>query len=127
MNLQLQAQAILEMRRRGILPDYVWPDEYTSRRTGQTYRLKNPQVRQFIYDDSPRYMLLKGGEGGGKSAAGVIKDLNRLRRGCSGIMISTDLEHFKKSIWPTFREWCPWNCVVIILGAIKIFYNGISE
>jgi hypothetical protein len=57
-------------------------------------------------------MLLKGGEGGGKSAAGVIKDLNRLRRGMNGIMVSTDLEHFKKSIWPTFKEWCPWNCVI---------------
>jgi hypothetical protein len=112
MNLQLQAQAVLEMRRRGILPDYVWPDEYTSRRTGNPYQLNNPQVRQFIYDDSPRYFLLKGGEGGGKSAAGVIKDLDRLRRGCNGIMISTDLEHFKKSIWPTFREWCPWHCVI---------------
>jgi hypothetical protein len=111
-SLQLQARAILELKQRGVLPDYVWPSEYTSKRTGQPYQLNTPQVRQFIDNDTPRYALLKGGEGGGKSAAGVIKDLNRLRRGCNGIMVSTDLEHFKKSIWPTFKEWCPWHCVI---------------
>jgi hypothetical protein len=111
-SLQLQARAILELKGRGILPDYVWPEQYTSKRTGQLYQRNTPQVRQFIDNDTPRYALLKGGEGGGKSAAGVIKDLNRLRRGCNGIMVSTDLEHFKKSIWPTFKEWCPWHCVI---------------
>lgn len=104
--------AILELRERGVLPDYVWPEQYTSARTGNPYQMVSDSVRDFIYSDSPRYRLLKGGEGGGKSAAGVIKDLNRLRRGCNGIMVSTDLEHFKKSIWPTFREWCPWHCVI---------------
>jgi len=112
MNLQLQAQAILELKRRGILPDYVWPAEYTSNRSGKLYQLVNNQVAEFIHNDRPRYMLLKGGEGGGKSAAGVIKDLNRLRRGCNGICVSTDLEHFKKSIWPTLKEWIPWHCVI---------------
>jgi hypothetical protein len=111
-NLQLQAQAILEMRRRGILPDYQWPEHYKSAKTGQIYTPQNEAVKEFIANDKPRYMLLKGGEGGGKSAAGVIKNLNRLKRGCNGIMVSTDLEHFKKSIWPTFKEWCPWHCVI---------------
>ena len=109
---QARARATLELRRRGILPEFVWPDNYISKRIKQPYRLINEQVRRFISDDSPRYFLLKGGEGGGKSAAGVIKNLNRLRRGCNGVMVSTDLEHFKKSIWPTFKEWCPWNCVI---------------
>ena len=57
-------------------------------------------------------MLLKGGEGGGKSTAGLVKVFNRLRRGMSGFMGSPDLEHFKTSIWPAFRVWCPWQCVI---------------
>lgn len=63
-------------------------------------------------NDAPRYALAKGGEGGGKSVAGIIKVLERIRRGCSGIMVSPDLPHFKKSLWREFREWCPWECVV---------------
>ncbi len=111
-NIQIQARAILELRKRGILPDYVWPTEYVSSRTKEVYIPQNDDIRRFIENDKPRYLLLKGGEGGGKSAAGVIKDLNRLRRGMPGIMVSTDLEHFKKSIWPTAKEWIPWNCVI---------------
>jgi hypothetical protein len=111
-SLQLQAKAIQIARQRGLLLDYQWPARYKSAKSGVEYKPQNEAVREFIENDKPRYSLLKGGEGGGKSAAGVIKDLNRLRRGMNGIMVSTDLQHFKKSIWPTFREWCPWNCVV---------------
>lgn len=92
--------------------DFVWPDKYISSKSKLEYIPQNQDIADFINNDKPRYMLLKGGEGGGKSAAGVIKDLNRLRRGMSGIMVSTDFEHFKKSIWPTFKEWCPWNCAI---------------
>jgi hypothetical protein len=111
-NIQIQAQAIQIARARGLLLDYEWPAKYKSAKSGVEYTPQNEAVRDFIENDRPRYMLLKGGEGGGKSAAGVIKNLNRLRRGMNGIMVSTDLQHFKKSIWPTFREWCPWHCVV---------------
>jgi hypothetical protein len=111
-NLQLQARAIQIARQRGLLLDYEWPVKYKSATSGIEYEPQNQQVADFINNDQPRYALLKGGEGGGKSAAGVIKNLDRLRRGMNGIMVSTDLQHFKKSIWPTFREWCPWNCVV---------------
>jgi hypothetical protein len=110
--LQIQARAILELRRRGILLDYVWPIKYKSTKTGKEYEPQNEDVAEFINNFEQRYLLLKGGEGGGKSCAGVIKDLNRLRRGMNGIMVGTDLEHFKKSIWPTFKEWCPWHCVI---------------
>jgi len=27
-------------------------------------------------------------------------------------MVSPDFEHFKKSLWPEFRRWCPWERVV---------------
>ncbi len=91
---------------------FVWPEKYTSSKTQREYIPQNQDIADFIDSDKPRYLLLKGGEGGGKSAAGVIKDLNRLRRGMNGIMVGTDLEHFKKSIWPTFKEWCPWSEVI---------------
>jgi len=92
----------------------LWPDrdKYTSSRTNKTYIPQNQDIYNFINDSMPRYFLLKGGEGGGKSAAGIIKTLNRLRAGMNGIMVSTDLEHFKKSIWPTAKEWIPWGCVI---------------
>jgi len=47
----------------------------------------------------------------GKSAMGIVKDLNRLRDGMSGAMISPNFEHFLKSLWPEFRRWCPWDRV----------------
>jgi hypothetical protein len=109
---QLQAKAILELRRRGILPDYVWPERYKSAKTGRKYEPQSQQVAEFIANREQRYLLLKGGEGGGKSCAGVIKDLDNLKAGCNGIMAGTDLEHFKKSIWPTAKEWIPWHCVI---------------
>lgn len=30
----------------------------------------------------------------------------------SGIMVSPDFEHFKKSLWREFRDWCPWHMVL---------------
>jgi len=55
---------------------------------------------------------MRGGEGSGKSCAGIIKVLERARRGMSCIMASPDFEHFKKSLWPEFVRWCPADCVV---------------
>lgn len=111
-NLQIQAQAILIARQRGLLLDYQWPKWYQSARSGLEFIPQNEDVKGFINNWQDRYLLLKGGEGGGKSAAGVIKNLDRLRQGMNGICVSTDLEHFKKSIWPTLKEWTPWNCVI---------------
>ena len=69
--LPLQAKAQLELRRRGIQLDTGWPSEYESKRTG-IYRPQNNDVDTFIANDRPRYMLLKGGEGGGKTASGSV-------------------------------------------------------
>lgn len=63
-------------------------------------------------DDSTRRVAVLGGEGSGKSTFGVIKVLERLRRGAIGVAGSPDLPHFKKSLWPEFRDWCPWPFVV---------------
>lgn len=65
-----------------------------------------------MYSDSPRWALLKGGEGAGKSVAGIVKTLRRLSLGMSGIMASPNLPHFKKSLWREFRNWCPPEIVV---------------
>jgi len=108
---QLRAAAELERRRRSeVKPD--WPAEYRNADTGKTYKPHSEDEANFVYSDSPRYALLKGGEGAGKSVAGVIKDLERLRRGMTGIMVSPDLPHFKKSLWREFRAWCPKEVVI---------------
>ncbi len=86
---------------------------YVNRETGKTYQPHHDREIAFVNQDGPwRYGLAKGGEGGGKSVAGIIKTLERLRRGMSGAMVSPDLEHFKKSLWPEFQRWCPWGEVV---------------
>lgn len=113
---------------------YVWR-EYVNRDTGRRYdyhhfeankpqRLpcdgtdagcQNPNhlaEKLFVYTDAPKYVLAKGGYGGGKSVAGIVKVLERLRRGMSGIMVSPDFEHFRKSLWAEFRRWCPLDAVV---------------
>lgn len=64
-------------------------------------------------NDAPRWVLAKGGEGSGKSVAGIVKSLYKLSRGLSpGVMGSTDYPHFGRSLWPEFRRWCPWDYVI---------------
>jgi hypothetical protein len=93
-------------------PVYKWR-EYVNRETGRTYKPKKHRGEDLvIYSDSPKHILIKGGEGGGKSVGGIIKDLERLRRGMTGIMVSPDFEHFKKSLWAEFRRWCPLESVI---------------
>lgn len=89
-----------------------WPERYHNSDTGKFYTPHHEQERIWVESDTPPYPLILGGEGSGKSVAGIIKTLNRLRRGMNGIMVSPDLPHFKRSLWPEFRRWCPWQCVV---------------
>jgi hypothetical protein len=86
---------------------------YVNRDTGKVYTPHHQGEIDFITQDGPwRYGLIKGGEGGGKSVAGIVKSLERARRGMLGAMVSPDFEHFKKSLWPEFQRWCPWGEVV---------------
>ena len=64
-----------------------WPTTYRSSMTGKVYKPHHEAEAQVVYNDTPLNVLLKGGEGAGKSVAGVIKTLDRLKRGMSGIMI----------------------------------------
>lgn len=90
-----------------------WPERYESRYSpGRYYEPHREEERAFVYEDVPRCPLLSGGWASGKSTAGAVKLLERLRRGMNCICVSPDLQHFKKSFWPVFREWCPWDQVV---------------
>jgi hypothetical protein len=90
----------------------TWPDAYRNASTGKPYTPHSEDERRYVYEDGPRYALAKGGEGGGKSVALIIKTLERLRRGMDGIFGSPDLPHFRRSLWPEFKRWCPWNMVI---------------
>src|SRR3990167_203674 len=90
-----------------------WPDasHYYNAERHRFYKPHNRDEAIALVDIIHRYILAKGGEGGGKSVFGIIKDLERFRRGCHGIVVSPDFEHFKRSLWPEFRRWCPWDMV----------------
>jgi len=89
-----------------------WPKEYVNRDTGKVYRPHHELEREVVYSDRPTYLLVKGSEGSGKSVLGIIKALNRVKRGCSGAVISPDFPHLRKSAWLETRRWIPWDQVV---------------
>lgn len=98
------------------IASYDWPNSplgFKNRATGRYYKPHHDNEWKYVTQDGPwRYGLARGGEGGGKSVAGIIKTLWRIRRGMSGAMVSPDLPHFKKSLWAEFQKWCPWDEVV---------------
>lgn len=99
------------------LPASRWSSDrlqglYIHRDSHKVYRPHHKDEFEFVTSDGPRRWLVKGGEGSGKSVCGVVKVLERLRRGMSGIMGSPTLVHFKKSLWPEFKRWCPRNAVI---------------
>lgn len=101
------------MATRPIKSDAVrWSIPYINRETRKPYTPHHAAEYHGVYESLKRYIAFLGGEGGGKSVAGIVKDLEALRRGMSGIMVSPDFEHFKRSLWPEFRRWCPWDFVV---------------
>lgn len=91
----------------------VWPDVFVNRdRQNKIFTPHNALIAEVIGTDTPRWLLVKGGEGGGKSVVGIMKTFGRLRRGCDGIMLSPDFQHLKRSLWAEFRRWCPPEVVV---------------
>ena len=109
---QTRAKAELELRRRQGKLKNPWPTEYRNSDTGKIYKPHTDDEAIFVLDFGQRYGLAKGGEGAGKSVLGVIKVLGRLARGMSGIMVSPNLPHLKKSLWREFRLWCPVNVLI---------------
>jgi len=123
--IKLLAQAEIERRRRhrsengnsnnnGQLS--TWPDsvlDFFNADRNLFYRPHHQDewafVKGYIYR---RYNLLRGGEGGGKSVAGIMRDLEKIKLGTDGVIGSPDLPHFRRSLWPEMRRWIPWDQVV---------------
>ena len=115
---------VAEMKSRGLpIPEGLEIPASRSMMTwnlgGNGYFVKNdgtifnprPVLEEFIKDDS-RFILLKSGRGGGKSAAGAQKAMFKIRAGESGAVMNPDFENFRTSTWPELQSWIPWNMVV---------------
>lgn len=89
-----------------------WPDTYINKSSGKIYKPHNDEEEFYVFSDTPKYMLIKGGEGSGKSVALIIKILNRLRRGMSGVVLSPNLPSFKRSLFPELLNWLPRSVVI---------------
>lgn len=115
---------ITELKARGLpippgldVPDTVsnltWnldANGYAVRNDGWAFKPR-PVLEAFI--NSPaRFILLKSGRGGGKTAAATQKVLRKIREGKSGAVMNPDFENFRTSTWPELQKWIPWNMVV---------------
>ncbi len=115
----------------------AWPrlSQLRNKKTGKLYRPNSPEVRAF-HASTVRYRLLQGGLGSGKSTAGSIEALKRIRAGQPGAIVSPDHNHFEKSAGEEFAAWCPWEHLIaenkskrwwqFDTGA-KVFYGGIDD
>lgn len=91
----------------------TWPDEYLNARSGKAYQPHHAAEHHAVYESEQRFVLLRGGEGSGKTTAGAIMMLDRLKRpGVRCAVAAPNLPHFKRSTWPELRDWLPWDQVV---------------
>lgn len=111
---QLLQQAIRNVQARQGKKSFWTSTEgiYFNRETGREYKPHHEEERLFVYTDTPTNAAVFGSEGSGKSCAGIIKTIERVRRGMNGAMASPDLPHFKKSLWTEFKRWNVWDEVV---------------
>jgi predicted phage terminase large subunit-like protein len=96
-----------------IVTRYKWPIDsrgYFTKLDGSQY-IPTEDQDDFI-DSTSRFSGFFGSRGSGKSAAGAQKALKKIMQGESGMACNPDLENFKLSTWPEFREWIPWEMVV---------------
>lgn len=89
-----------------------WPTEYVNRERGKPYKPHSEAEQQAVFSFGPRFVLFRGGEGSGKTSAGSIKALERIKLGLDGIVVAPDFPHFKRSTWPELRRWIPWEFVI---------------
>jgi len=83
---------------------------YFIKRDGTHFKPR-PELIEFIESDA-RYLLLRSGRGGSKSATGVQKVLGKVKKGYSGAVLAPDFEQFRTSTWESLRDWIPWNMVI---------------
>lgn len=111
---QLLAQAIKNVQMRQQKKSFWTAVEgiYFNRETGREYVPHHEAEREFVYGDTPTNGAVFGSEGSGKSCAGIVKVLEKVRRKMSGAISSPDLPHLKKSLWPEFQRWNVWQEVI---------------
>ena len=94
--------------------------------------------QQAFHFDTARFRALLGGRGSGKTAAGAVEALRKVRErpGSVGIIIGPDVPHFTKSAWPEWEKWCPWSEVIqhhktqnwlLFRNGTKVYYGGIDK
>ena len=91
----------------------VWPVDdrgYFVRRDGHLFKPYGDQ-ESFI-DATQRYVLLRSGRGGGKTASGSQKALKKIQQGFSGAVINPVFSDFVDSTWQEFKQWIPWDMVI---------------
>lgn len=91
-----------------------WPlasNGYFLRNDGKLY-VPSESQKAFI-SSTARFGLFVGGRGSGKTASGSQKALYKIMKGESGAVINPDFANFKISTWPEFKNWIPWNMVVL--------------
>lgn len=117
--------AIEELKARGVpIPQEVskfledkkkatWPTDsngYFVKSNGKHYS-PSEQQKNFV-ESTARFSALWGPRGCGKSGGGGQKALKKIMLGESGAIMNPDMENFKLSTWPEFKEWIPWEMVV---------------
>jgi phage terminase large subunit len=111
---ELQSRNILIPNELKLDKSVTWPkdsDGYFVKIDGRRYTTSNQAAVDFVKSNA-RFVALISGRGGGKSASGSQKAIEKIRQGQSGAVLNPDFENFKISTWPEFREWIPWDMVV---------------
>jgi phage terminase large subunit len=99
------------MRRRAEQRRLLWLDGWFVRVDGRPYVPNRGQ--EAFHSANARFRAFIGGRGSGKTAAGAQEALLRIRQGLSGAIYNPDFENFKSSTWPEFRDWVPWDKVIL--------------
>lgn len=80
--------------------------EYKNSRTQSLFKPHSQKEADFLRDDEFHWCSIYGGDGVGKTSLAVIKCLERLRAGMSGVILAADFPRLRHSLWPLFSQWC---------------------
>jgi len=106
-----EAKNILRTRSQKNIAFPVDNNGYFLRHDGHRY-VPNQMQEAFI-KSAARFVLLYSGRAGGKTAASSQKALLKVKEGKSGIILNPDFENLRYSTWAEFKQWIPWNTVVL--------------
>jgi phage terminase large subunit-like protein len=94
---------------------------FFSKEDGRRFELSNTESIRFIESNAVLAALISG-RGASKTASGSQKALRKIARGESGAIFNPRFEDLKTSTWAEFRQWVPWNTVVL-----RHKYRGLPE